>query len=89
MTASWRCLPFGLDALLGDFVDSARRSRLQRGEFGFERTAEHDVGTAAGHVGGDGDRARAAGLRDDVRFALVLLGVEHFVRDAGFLQLLG
>ena len=45
-----------------------------------ERTAEHDVGTAAGHVGGDGDRARATGLGDDLRFALVLLGVEHFVR---------
>jgi hypothetical protein len=42
--------------------------------------AEHDVGAAAGHVGGDGDRRRAAGLRDDLGLALVLLGVEHLVR---------
>ena len=48
--------------------------------------AEQNVGAAAGHVGGDGDGAFAAGLRDDVRFALVLLGVEHLVRDAGLLE---
>ncbi len=44
-------------------------------------TAEHDVGTAAGHVGGDGHGARAAGLGDHLRLALVLLGVEHLVLD--------
>ena len=48
--------------------------------------AEQDVGTAAGHVGGDGDRALAAGLRDDVGFALVVLGVQHFVPDAHLLE---
>ena len=48
--------------------------------------AEQDVGAAAGHVGGDGDRALAAGLRDDVGLALVLLGVEHVVRDALLLE---
>src|ERR687897_3845714 len=30
--------------------------------------AELDVGAPAGHVGGDGDRPRHAGLRDDVGF---------------------
>ena len=44
--------------------------------------AEQDVGAAAGHVGGDGDRALAAGLGDDRRLALVVLGVQHVVRDA-------
>ena len=62
----------------------ARRPRRplgrQRGELRLEVAAEHDVGAAAGHVGGDGHRARAAGLRDDVRLALVLLGVQHLVR---------
>jgi hypothetical protein len=58
-------------------------------QLGLERAAEHDVGTAAGHVGGDGDRLRAAGLGDDMRLALVLLGVEHFVRDAGGGELVG
>ncbi len=48
--------------------------------------AQHDVGAAAGHVGGDGDRTGAARLRHDQRLALVLLGVEHLVRDLGLLQ---
>ena len=39
--------------------------------------AELDVGAAAGHVGGDGDRAGHAGLRDDEGFLLVEAGVEH------------
>ena len=51
-------------------------------ELGLEVAAEHDVGAAAGHVGRDRDGARAAGLRDDVRLALVLLRVQHLVRDA-------
>ena len=44
--------------------------------------AEHDVGAAAGHVGGDGDGGVAARLRDDAGFLLVLLGVQHAVLDA-------
>ena len=48
--------------------------------------AEEDVRAAAGHVGGDGDRALAARLGDDVRLALVLLGVQHVVRDALLLE---
>ena len=38
--------------------------------------AELDVGAAAGHVGGDGDGARHAGLRDDVGLLLVVAGVQ-------------
>ena len=44
--------------------------------------AEDDVRAAAGHVGGDGHGALAAGLGDDFGLALVMLGVEHFVLDA-------
>ena len=43
--------------------------------------AEHDVGAAARHVGGDGDHLRPAGLGDDLGFARVLLGVEHLVGE--------
>ena len=50
--------------------------------------AELDVGAAAGHVGGDGDGARAAGLGDDLGFLLVVARVQHVVRDLGLLQLL-
>ena len=53
--------------------------------------AELDVDAAAGHVGGDGDRAGLAGLGDDLALALGVLGlgVEHRVRDALALELLG
>src|SRR5690242_7704002 len=48
--------------------------------------AQHDVGAAAGHVGGHGDRAPPAGLGDDRRLPLVVLGVQHLVRDAAPLE---
>ena len=51
--------------------------------------AELDVGAAAGHVGGDGDGAAAAGLGDDLRFLLVVAGVQHLVRDLVLLQQVG
>src|SRR5208282_6598879 len=38
--------------------------------------AELDVGASAGHVGGDGDRARNAGLGDNEGLLLVESGVE-------------
>ena len=51
--------------------------------------AEHDVGAAAGHVGGDGDHAGPTGLGHDLGLFLVLLGVEHLVRQLGLGQQLG
>mmetsp|Transcript_12872 Transcript_12872/g.30273 ORF Transcript_12872/g.30273 Transcript_12872/m.30273 type:complete len:931 (-) Transcript_12872:212-3004(-) len=51
--------------------------------------AQHDVGAATGHVGGDGDHTRSAGLGDDLRLLLVLLGVEHVVRQLLRRQQLG
>jgi hypothetical protein len=39
------------------------------------------LGTAAGHVGGDGDFATEAGAADDFGFFCDLVGVEHFVFD--------
>ena len=55
----------------------------------FRIAAEQNVGTAAGHVGGDRDHAFASGLGDDFGFALVILGIQHDVLDAFFLQQLG
>ena len=43
----------------------------------FERAAELDVGTAAGHVGRDRDRAGHAGFGDDIGFLLVEARVQH------------
>ena len=45
-------------------------------------SAQQNVGTATGHVGGDGDGGFPAGLGDDESLAFVLLGVQDFVLDA-------
>src|SRR4029079_7748846 len=44
--------------------------------------AELDVDAAAGHVRRDRDGAALASIHDDLRLALVLLGVQDVVRDA-------
>ena len=88
---------FGLDLrqhlVPGRFVLVGRLDRVQAlfaqplvGEE-VDVAAEHDVGTAAGHVGGDGDRAEPAGLGDDAGLLLVVLGVQHVVRDRALLEL--
>ena len=46
--------------------------------------SEQDVGSAASHVRGDGDRAKPARLGNDRSLALVLFRIEHLVRDATF-----
>ncbi len=73
-----------LDVLLG--VEAAL-TQLRLGEV-VGVAAELDVRTTAGHVGGHGHRALAAGLGDDRRLALVVLGVEHLVLDAALAELL-
>ena len=77
----------GIDGSLGH-ADGARLALLHQllagHEFGV--AAEQNVGAAAGHVGGDGDHAEAAGLGDDFCFALVELGVQHHVAHALALQ---
>ncbi|CAN4048641.1 hypothetical protein EJMLMN_EJMLMN_09525, partial [Dysosmobacter welbionis] len=44
--------------------------------------AQHDIGAAAGHVGGHGDGAELARLGHDLRFLLMVLGVQQVVLDA-------
>ncbi len=53
-------------------------------EFGI--APKQDVGAAAGHIGGDGNRAFASSLSDDLGLALVVLGVQNDVLDAFFLE---
>src|SRR6266700_6688715 len=47
---------------------------------------EHDVGATAGHISSNRDGSAASRLRNDLSFALVVLGVEHIVRDTLHLQ---
>ena len=63
-------------------ASSVDRRRVSSSSAHLEIAAELDVGAAAGHVGGDGHRARHAGLGDDVGLLLVVAGVQHLVRDA-------
>ena len=56
------------------------------GEFAVEVAAEHDVGTPAGHVGRDRHFSGPTGVRDDFGLALVLLCVQHVMRDVAIFQ---
>jgi hypothetical protein len=56
-------------------VPSAQLDDLVVGVLG--GSTEPDVGTAAGHLGGDGDGVQRAGLGDDGRFLGIVLRVEH------------
>ena len=76
-SAAWK---FGSRGFLG--ADFGRRHELGI-------SAEHDIRAAAGHVGRDGHGAEAAGLRNDFRFALVVLRVQHEMLDAGLFELVG
>ena len=55
-------------------------------EFLVEIATEHDVGTTASHVGGDGYRTGAARIGDDLGLAFMLFGVQHLMLDAGLLE---
>ena len=50
-------------------------------DLGFGIAAQHDVGAAARHVGGDGDHLGPPGLRDDLCLARMLLGIQYLVRQ--------
>ena len=70
-----------------------RSRRLVELRVGFDRlqqlfniAAQYDVGSTPRHVGRDSDHVRASRLRDDVRLARVLLGVEDLVRQLLLLE---
>ena len=46
----------------------------------FNIATEHDVCTATGHVGGNGNHPRLTGLDNNFRLTGMLLGVEHLMR---------
>ena len=48
--------------------------------------AQHDIGAAACHVRSNRDSAEFARLRNDLRFLLVILCIQHCVRNAAFFQ---
>ena len=57
-------------------------------ELRLDAASEHDIGAAPGHIGGDRDDARTPRLRDDLRFARVLLRIQHVVRHLLLFQIL-
>ena len=52
----------------------------------FRVAAEQNVGAAAGHVCGDRDSAFFTGLRDNLRFFFMLLGVQNRMTNAAALE---
>ncbi len=56
---------------------------------GFGISAQQNVGAAAGHVRRNRDCSLASRLRDDFCFPLVLLRVQHLVRNARLFQQIG
>ena len=62
------------------------RGVLHGRDFVLPVTAEYDIGTTTGHVGGDGDCARPARLGNDMSFGFVLLGVQDLVFDPRLLE---
>ena len=71
--------PAGALGLFGDAVQLMADAHV-------DIAAQLDVGAAAGHVGGDGDRAGHAGLGHDQGFLLVIAGVQHMVVDLALLH---
>ncbi len=69
-----------------------RRERLvlaQLEDLRLDRPAQHDVRPAPGHVRRDRHRLGAAGLRDDLGLARMLLRVQHLVRKLFLRQVAG
>src|SRR5690606_5088066 len=52
----------------------------------FDAAAQNDVGTPTRHVGGNGNVPRLAGFGHDFGFAGVLLGIQDFVLELGFVK---
>ena len=51
------------------------------GKARFEISAQLNIGAAARHIGGDGDGAGAASLRDDRRFLIMETRVQNIMRN--------
>ncbi|SQB26205.1 Uncharacterised protein [Citrobacter koseri] len=60
-----------------DLRDLLWRWVFQLRHFSLPATAQHDVRTTTGHVGGDSDRSRVARLCDNRRFVGVEFGVQN------------
>ena len=58
-----------------------RRVFFEKLDLLLDVATQHDVGAPPGHVGGNGDHARPAGLGHDLGLLGMLLGVQHLVRQ--------
>ena len=61
----------------------------QRGQFGLQITAQHNVSAASRHIGGDGHDPRPARLGNNLCLLLVILGIEHLMLNILLLKSLG
>src|SRR5450756_409646 len=77
------CVLFRL--FLGVSLDTSNSSGVSKSS---GIAAEQNVDASARHVRGNRDGSFAARLGDDLRFLLMILGVQHLVLDAKLLQLM-
>ena len=82
-------------AVSGIGPNHSGRRRVRHGQLVFQKmvaghllgiAAEQNIRAAPGHVRRNCNRPFASGLRHDARLALVLLGVQHLVRNSSLLQ---
>src|SRR5450756_1767489 len=77
------CVLFRL--FLGVSLDTSNSSGVSKSS---GIAAEQNIDTSARHVGGNGNRASAARLGDDLSFFFVIFGIENLMLDAKLLQLM-
>ena len=69
----------------GSAIPSPAQDAVDRIDHAFgQLTAQLDIDTTPGHVGGDGNGAKGTCLGDDLGFFGVLAGIQHLVGDTGF-----
>ena len=81
-------LPFTAQRLRALLLVGVRQAGVSVNELDllFDIATEYDVGSATGHVGRDRDHFRPARLRNDFRFARMLLRIQDVMRELGIGQ---
>ena len=77
-------LPLGSE--LSDFLVTGI---IQLFDFGFYIATEDNIGTATGHIGGDGDRPWTPSFNNNIGFTLVLFSIQYIVFNPSLFQHLG
>ncbi len=78
------CARFLDQGRLGCFINFS--IVFNAGQLALQVATQHNVGSPACHIGRNGNGFRAPGLGHNLSLSLVLLGVEHIVRQLLFFK---